>query len=1844
MKRFFSLCTLLVLVTISVLAIDISGSLYYTISPRNNHTMFMKDTGSGLITCDAGVNARSYWRFIPTGNEGCFYLQNLATKQYAQKVAEKTDVNVAMGPEPVEYFVMSTPTEGTDCFGMVSTDHANQSFSSSACIAMNWKEETKLVHSYLAAVGTNHKSFWFIQSAEPPSCLITSHQYVHGTCTFCGMEDPSYVTLNENGFYEINDGYQLEWFSEYVNNGHNDANAILMNDIDMQGIDHTPIAKNVDLRYRGTFDGQGHRILNLVIDRPTQNIQGLFGYLRGNADSKTKICNLIIDKSCSFVGHHQVGAIAGCSQGNTGLITIENILNEADVTAEGGTDVGVICGGSTGNAPTWIIRNVVNTGRVGSTAEKGYAGMIAGWYGSNASNLQENIINLGTIYGFDGGNQMGRLTGTSINLIDLSDTEGGVQGVDHDFTFEDVTSGRLTYYLNGDQSKIMFTQTLGTDAYPIPLTTSKQVYMQGELSCDGTPVGDEGTYSNSSEGGIIPPHTFDGDDLYCSVCGKFNENYVQPIDGVLHMSTPNQLIWLAEYVAAGHGNLNVVMDNDIDMNGIDFLGIGSQENPFQGHFDGQYHTISNLLMLDRINQWSGFFNFIKGGSTIENLRLDEECYITGAKGTGMIGGAGFAGEILLRNLANEGTVEGVAANAGAILGCNFQSIAHVTMENCYSTGSVMGAIESAALSGWLGNNSPVVISCWTTAAVSGIQNEDRYAFRHENATVTNTFSLYGNQANRIEDEELENGSLCYKLNGDQSNIRWYQNIDNGKEADLFPTFMPGHGIVVVKAEMRCDGTYDPESAIYSNNGEAIIPPHSYVDGFCEVCGHEDEKYPFLRVFANADHDSAGGYTNIQSNDGSGLAINNSVAEHWNQKFFDTYQTISGLEKGVYKLRVQGLQRAKTWTSNDCAAYENCELDPEVALLHHNSQYYADVNGKRISNLFIDIAEGKQEERLSEANEAYHALTGYWVPNSLAACRVYFSKQLYCNEPIYFVVNSKEDEVKIGVENHMWLQGNWTVWDRWRLEKVEKSDEEIAELIRQQQEGNLQELDELEPQDSLMEAYNAAKEALESTTTIPELIELADPLSRLPEMIRLSHLAYIDYANAIEAIKLDVEAGEKLNGDYAELLYSYLNDNVEPTEDLPNGSYENILDTRSLNNDDLKNELVFINDLLQLAIKNNIKEGTEITNLIANADFTADGKFKDWVAVLTRQGDNFDSNAGYKDIYPVCRSKNSAFYVYQDLQEGLPNGIYELIVPGYYRTGDKGGGNFDGTDLVSADLFINDFHTPLENLYKFTLPYDEAINGVNCRYDSSGDPSAPHNGEDVSSQDVNTGYGYVPEGPFAMSFAFSAGRFINHAFAIVEDNKLRIGIQNTGTPWYPGGFTGWGKFRLVYRGMSDDALQSMMDNFQKHLDNLLLAQKDQYFYISMEHLTTIDSLISQANSESDKAKKIEIIKQINAEFNTINSSYEVYGNLNSMSDYLVKAIDTCEDDELSDRLWNKVDEIMDHLGYGDLTDDEARNYLTDIKDDQTLGGGFYVQGDLVDAEGQAIPYAELTKTYPLTRQADGTYSGVFTTQNRANLVHANTRAGFFFTRMNETYKSNQQYLCFVTPDNGNQRLVLGAGQDYQVSGGTFRVTINPADSTAVFETLDYNWNDRVFVCGSVIDNNGKEHRMVNDEMCPLQHQGDGIYTGTVQFFEDYMYPGYAIFTIMASRSTLDDVEYSTATRPGWLEASYGTSQTDSILTPGVITEGLQRGWGNNHRMRIDWTGNDKTQYYDITFDMNKRSILIDKIDDEDAIQRVIAEDDHSSAAGNVYYNLAGQRVAKRSAKRGIYITGGKKIVF
>ena len=289
-----------------------------------------------------------------------------------------------------------------------------------------------------------------------------------------GMCDICYTQFQEpakdGDYYLLKNAGNVEWLSGEVANGGGKAfYARMENDIDFLGMEnlHSPIGPTTGSKFKGVFDGQGHRVKNMIINQPTKEAQGFFGWLQGN--DNTTIVNLIIDKSCSIIGSTKCGGVAGASQNSsaTAKITIENVVNEADVTVSGQDAAGIV-GGESGEKATYYIHNVVNTGTITSTHQYPYAGAL---FCYQEKGTVENFLNLGKIVGHDGGN-IGRFGDVNawVNVIDLSETEDKTQAVRDDLTAEDVVNGKVAYILG-------FKQLIGTDEYPSPLNETEVSYV-----------------------------------------------------------------------------------------------------------------------------------------------------------------------------------------------------------------------------------------------------------------------------------------------------------------------------------------------------------------------------------------------------------------------------------------------------------------------------------------------------------------------------------------------------------------------------------------------------------------------------------------------------------------------------------------------------------------------------------------------------------------------------------------------------------------------------------------------------------------------------------------------------------------------------------------------------------------------------------------------------------------------------------------------------------------------------------------------------------------------------------------------------------------------------------------------------------------------------------------------------------------------------------------------------------------------------------------------------------------------------------------------------------------------
>lgn len=1606
------------------------------------------------------------------------------------------------------------------------------------------------------------------------------HNDVDGWCSVCGTLMQDHITPNADGFYELGSVADVEWFAAMVNDAHLvTIKGMLTADIDYQGTvnAHTPIGLNTTFKYNGTFDGQGHRIKGMIIDG-TSNFQGFFGVIRG----ATVIRNLIIDSSCSVTGPSGIGGLVGAAQVDAGSpLIIENCVNEATVTATTGSAAGILGVGQSGY-PMIQLKNCLNTGEITGAPATAFCS----WINKGGSSMT-NCVNLGNITGADlAGNKFswycqliryepGTLEMTNCyDFTDFDDQGAGHQGTDGDWlTDEPLEGGELCFLLNGDQTNITWYQRLDTDAYPVPYyIEGGQVYAGGELNCDGTPL-DVNGYSNSPSG-ELPPHEFE--DGFCINCGNPQLDYA-PLEGDFRLlSNASQLYWFSRMVNEfGKADWNARLAEDIDMTDYSdlFEPIGNGTNPYRGHFDGQQHRISELH-INSSEKYAGFIGRCGNGAFIENLLLDETCSIsTTLECAAFVGGTyQMSGSVTLRNLGNMGNVYANGVQAAGIFGGNTGSQTTLLIENCFSTGAIEGGSDCGALVGWAGSGGKATINnCWSCSEVTGYsEGKNLYFARVTDGHLSNNYctSDIEQQVALISYDEIMDGTLCFKLNGDQSTIAWYQNLDNGGEIDDQPLpFSNGHAQVYPKGKMLCDGTIDPSGMTYSNNNNVVIPDHQFEDGFCIVCGQEDTNYTgFLSVIKNANFTNDSNFWT-----GNEFAVSNGVAEQAG-KTFNTHQDITDLENGVYKLRLQGFSRAGAL---DSEAYDDFDED-----MMRNTYYYAESAGKRQARRLVDITtDGKDAQMNGGVGEA-QLPNGEYVPANTAAAAIYMAKGHYWNKPLYLAIT--DGTLRIGLTNQINAAGAWSVIDRVRIEYV-GNDATAYALIAQQIVDDAQDLDNVLGQETLKEAYSEIISDAGNLTETDAILDAADQASRLPDQIKLSVAAYESYAATVQAIIDEWESRDDLEGEDADKLETYLTQEEGPSDDFPNGTYLFIMENRLLDAEQLTAEASFAQQLLQAAILNSAAEGSDLTSLIINPKFDNAEAWYGWTFTedRTESGYNMVHNGGFTDVFPVAAAYNMSFEVSQEIT-GLSDGIYALTAQAFYRPGAGHEGLIDGTDVIPAQLFIGKYAAPVLSVYADKISYEDAINGVNCRYDATEDENAPHNGEQTGSVDIDTqedvGY-FVPDNVYTSSFAFHGDRYEQTVYGIVKDGKLNLGIRNVGNPWHNKNLTIWGNFRLTFHGQSSAAITAILNQYSERADLIMLQRQEQEYYFSQSHLNTIYDKIDEARDES-KDRQMQLIEEINAEFQAIPASVEIYKRLLEITQFASDMADGLDAGELRDEMLRVYNELEPIIAEGTLTDEEAEQKITELMTNPAIGGVVYVQGDLYDenSENSEWPYNIMCPLYPLKLNSEGKFVGSVTLQDRSHRANGFQRAGLFFRRINTIYKCANENRSFITP--GRQHFdVREGGSDFQALNGTYNIVLDLDNMTVDFDLQDdYNWPNAVFVSGTLNNRQGSLMRWKNDEQVPLQHLGGGKYAGVVDLVNDNSNP-YCSFGILACRSIEEMVNYSQTVRSSWTSARYGSEEQYLELQSGQevgdLVRDLDRTW------RISPAGK-----YLIEFDMDK----------------------------------------------------------
>lgn len=341
------------------------------------------------------------------------------------------------------------------------------------------------------------------------------------------------------------------------------------------------------------------------------------------------------------------------------------------------------------------------------------------------------------------------------------------------------------------------------------------------------------------------------------------------VGGVYQISTPKELQAFS-YIVNGLAGFTMnsaakaVLLSDINMSGMSaWQPIGTSSSPFTGTFDGQGHTIKNIVIKTGKN-YSGLFGYTSNAK-IKNFHIDGTLTVAeGSSEHGVVGYAsattisdvhsalnitaskendetrhigGIAGSLFNASTVNRcsysGTLNDAGTNTvGGIVGYADQTNNSISNAINYGTVKSKGSsTNTGGILGYVNYNRFRISSCVNVGTVTGnTSNGGQILGRQVKAMTTPPSNLYyladealtafgsateatsATGATAVTNEQLSSGEVCYKLNGNQTDINWYQTLAE----DPYPVLDSTHLRVIIHEDSYIN--FDPTAVKSISSG------------------------------------------------------------------------------------------------------------------------------------------------------------------------------------------------------------------------------------------------------------------------------------------------------------------------------------------------------------------------------------------------------------------------------------------------------------------------------------------------------------------------------------------------------------------------------------------------------------------------------------------------------------------------------------------------------------------------------------------------------------------------------------------------------------------------------------------------------------------------------------------------------------------------------------------------------------------------------------------------------------------------------------------------------------------
>lgn len=863
--------------------------------------------------------------------------------------------------------------------------------------------------------------------------------------------------------------------------------------------------------------------------------------------------------------------------------------------------------------------------------------------------------------------------------------------------------------------------------------------------------------------------------------------------------------------------------------------------------------------------------------------------------------------------------------------------------------------------------------------------------------------------------------------------------------------------------------------------------------------------------------------------------------------FNHYQTLTDLPNGVYRVNVKGTSRY--------GSGERYYTQPgQLSLSKHTLIQYVTASGVQLTRHFNDYYDQQLTALATEECTDEKDLTGegWYAPYDIATARAYIDNGRYDDNHLYAYVN--DGTLTLGLRRTEHQADDAFMADDWQLEFYGNTANSLLLMINELNDCSFAMLEQ-PAQTSAKESFEQTLQTATGITDESSLTETWTSLVNAHEALDASMTAYAALQEKVKEMNTFLKENE-LTGIGADMLRKYLNESSAPGA-YPNGSAPYILENGTLDVQQIADEIAYMETLKENALKGDMAAGTDITDLFQNMDMSA-ADFAGWEMEI--DGKNTWKSSGLRNGHPAGCYGNSGgddtTFRLQQTIEGLPNGIYELSLNGFYRPGGKG--NVNEEQDVSLMICVNDFHTPMMNIVAGALPENEAEVGVNCADD-----------------DYSNGDFRYPDTSVGAAIAFNAGRYGQKAYGMVTDGRLTIGFEDKAFPAYSGIFCAFANLHVRYLGSTDEAASLLADAMATRGESLMASD---YSFRAETRDKLSEALESNPTDVSALCEKATII---NTQCNDAMTTAAIYTQLEeAISQLYANTSEAAEgghlDKDKAETYVTLYNTVMAGIWGGTYSDEEAGKMAEEyaLLADKFLP--IYCRGGLQDVANWAD-----NKVYPLYINDEGIYEGLVKFADCADLSTSGpwgSRDDLFFK-----FPDGSQYGLlrtedkFVTPAHcGPFALGKWTGLNtFQSVGGDYMVRIDREKMTVEFECVREFWMDSVFCAGTL---EGVSMWNYKDYTYSLKHQADGIYRGTVK------------------------VEAADGGTMGRLAviAAYNTDGNDGRYSPAVNTA-LETGW----TMAAQRSYISGANYWEVepgewivTFDMNHGTIRLNTPEEPD----------------------------------------------